>query len=177
MNLRFSDNETADLLRGFECGVDKMDDFIRVELDSFLSNHPELHLCIVHDQDDKIVAMFVTGHRVFIDYDNEIKDLPYPGKPFAFFENDGSLGEGTQYPSLEIEYLAVQQQVQGKDIGTRIIDELCQRAKSQHLLFLTVQAYHTKDYSAIPFYEKTSFFPLEEYHDDNDTLRMARSVF
>lgn len=42
--------------------------------------------------------------------------------------------------------------------------------------FMTVSAYHSKDYSAIPFYEKQGFFAIQEYSDEYDTLRMVLRV-
>lgn len=49
-------------------------------------------------------------------------------------------------------------------------------AKDRKCYFLTVDAYHSKSYSAIPFYEKQGFFALQDYSDDFDTLRMAKRV-
>lgn len=39
-----------------------------------------------------------------------------------------------------------------------------------------IDAYHDKDYSAIPFYEKCGFFALQEFSEEYDSLRMAYRV-
>ena len=80
------------------------------------------------------------------------------------------------YPSMEIDYLAVRNDLRNRGYGSRIIDEISLRAKNKHFFFLTVDAYHTKEYSAIPFYEKQGFFALQDYSDKYDTLRMAMRV-
>jgi len=49
-------------------------------------------------------------------------------------------------------------------------------AAQKDLFFLTVEAYYDNNYSAIPFYEKNGFFPLQELSPNNNTLRMAMRV-
>lgn len=49
-------------------------------------------------------------------------------------------------------------------------------AQSNGCFFLTVDAYHDDEYSAIPFYEKCGFFALQELSDEYDSLRMACRV-
>ena len=49
-------------------------------------------------------------------------------------------------------------------------------AMDKECFFLTVDAYHNAEYSAIPFYEKMGFFAIEEFSDDSDTLRMAKRL-
>ena len=43
-------------------------------------------------------------------------------------------------------------------------------------VFLTIDAYHDNEYSAIPFYEKQGFFALQEFIEDYDSLCMAYKV-
>ena len=119
--------------------------------------------------------MFVTSAGIFVDNDGEYQDIPN-GKPWGFLDGDSQIQSQTVYPSLEIDYLAVRKDVRESGIGSRIIEELSLRARGKNCFFLTVDAYHTKGYSAIPFYEKQGFFALQEYSDEYDTLRMARRV-
>lgn len=112
--LKYSREDSADILKDFECGIRAMDDFM--------------------------------------------------------------MHSGTMYPTLEIDYLAVRSDLRDKGIGTEIIAHLSETAHVKKCYFLTVDAYHTKGYTAIPFYEKQGFFALQEYSEEYDTLRMAKRV-
>ena len=72
----------------------------------------------------------------------------------------------------KIDYLAVQEEYRNQDIGSTIISQLAQLAKSQGRHFLTVDAFHDEGYSAIPFYEKNHFIAVEDYKKEQDTQRM-----
>lgn len=173
--LRFSEESSANILNGFECGIQEMDCFIQNTLDSFLENNPRYQLNIVTDDDLGLVGMFVISPGIFVDNNGEFQDIPY-GKPWSYFDDDSQIHSAIMYPSLEVDYLAVRKDVRESGIGARIIAEISLRARNKNFFFLTVDAYHTKGYSAIPFYEKQGFFALQEYSDEYDTLRMARRV-
>lgn len=173
--LRFSEESSADILNGFECGIQVMDAFIHDNLGSFLKADHRFKLTVVTDDELGIVAMFVISSGIFVDNDDAFHDIPY-GKPWSYIGEDSQILSGTMYPSLEIDYLAVRKDLRESGYGSRIIEELSSMAKSKNYYFLTVDAYHTKEYSAIPFYEKQGFFALQEYSDQYDTLRMARRV-
>ncbi|MBQ9548435.1 MAG: GNAT family N-acetyltransferase [Bacteroidales bacterium] len=162
-------------MKGFECGIQEMDGFIHGALDAFLKANPQFKLNLATDDERGIVAMFVISPGIFVDNDGEFQDIPY-GKPWSYFDEDAQMQSGTMYPSLEIDYLAVRKDVRECGYGSRIIEELSLRAKKRNFFFLTVDAYHTKGYSAIPFYEKQGFFALQEYSEEFNTLRMARRV-
>ena len=170
--LRFSEELSADILKGFECGVQEMDAFIHGDLDAFLKRDPQYQLNVVFDSEHGIVAMFVISPGIFVDNDDEFQDVPY-GKPWSYMDEDFQIQSGTMYPSLEIDYLAVRKDLRESGYGSQIIKEISLRAKTRNFFFLTVDAYHTKGYSAIPFYEKQGFFALQEYSEEYDTLRMA----
>ena len=173
--LWFSEESSANILKDFECGIQAMDDFIHLSLESFLKNDPRYKFSVAVDDDQGIVAMFVTSAGIFIDHDDEFQDLPF-GKPWGYMDEDFQMHSGLMYPSMEIDYLAVRRDLREKGYGSEIIKEITERAKLKNCFFLTVDAYHTKDYSAIPFYEKQGFFALQEYSEDYDTLRMAKRV-
>ena len=173
--LRFSEELSADILSNFECGILEMDDFIHKSLGPFLKNDPRYKLNIVTDDVFGIVAMLVTSPGIFVDNEGEFQDIPY-GKPWSYIGEDSELQSGTMFPSLEIDYLAVRKDLRGSGYGSWIITEIALMAKSKNYYFLTVDAYHSNEYSAIPFYEKQGFFALQNYSDEYDTLRMARRV-
>ena len=76
------------------------------------------------------------------------------------------------YETLEIDYLAVQEEYRNHGIGSTIISQLTQLAKRQGKHFLTVDAFHEEGYSATPFYEKNNFIAVEDYKKEQDTQRM-----
>ena len=173
--LKYSREDSADILKDFECGIRAMDDFIHSRLDSFLNNDSRYSFYVALDDEHGIVAMFVTSSGIFVDHDGEFQDLPL-GKPWGYLDDDFEMHSGTMYPTLEIDYLAVRRDLRNEGIGAEIIAHLSETAHSKRCYFLTVDAYHTKGYTAIPFYEKQGFFALQEYSEEYDTLRMAKRV-
>ena len=64
------------------------------------------------------------------------------------------------FPAIEIAYLAVEECFQGKGIGSFILEEIMKYVSclpDQKYDFVTVRAYNTDEYSAIPFYQKCGF--------------------
>lgn len=174
--LLFSKESDAKILHDFECGIDAMDEFIHGDLDSFLKNDPRYQFFVVREKEsEQIVAMYVISNGIFIDNNNEFNYLPF-GEPWGYLDDDWELHESTKYSTLEIDYLAVKRELRERGYGRQIINELSRMAAQKDLFFLTVEAYYDNNYSAIPFYEKNGFFPLQELSPNNNTLRMAMRV-
>ncbi len=173
--LRYSKELSADILKDFECVIQTMDEFIHGSLQTFLSNDSRYNFYVAVEDDLGIVAMFVTSAGIFVDHDGVFEDLPF-GKPWGYMDEDLEMHSGTMYPTLEIDYLAVRKDLRGKGYGTEILSEITNTAKCRGSYFLTVDAYHNRSYSAIPFYEKRGFFALQEFSEEHDTLRMAKRV-
>ena len=129
----------------------------------------------VSDDKQGIVAMVVTSSGHFVDYGGEFQDVPH-GDAWGYLDDNGAIQNGAMYPTLEIDYLAVRKDLREKGYGTAIIAELSKMARDKGCFFLTVDAYHDTCYSAIPFYEKCGFFALEDFSEDQETLRMAKRV-
>ena len=75
----------------------------------------------------------------------------------------GSREKKYSYPALEITYFAIDKNYRGQGLGRELIEVIVERAKTQDVaacLFLTVNALHTKEYSAVGFYEKCKFAKL-----------------
>lgn len=173
--LRYSEESSADILKGFECGIQVMDEFIRGPLKDFLKDDPRYQLFVARDDKNGIVAMFVISTGAFVKQGDGFEDLP-PGKPWSYFDEDLQIRNGSRYPTVEIDYLAVRKDLREKGYGTEILGKIMETAKQRGCFFLTVDAYHDQEYSAIPFYEKQGFFALEEYSIKYDALRMAVRV-
>lgn len=173
--LRYSKESYANVLDDFECGIPKMDEFIHESLNDFLMNDPRYSFFVAEEEGLGIVAMFVISSGMFIDHDEEFDDIPF-GKPWGYMGEDLQMHSGMMYPTLEIDYLAVRKDLRTKGFGREIIEELSRIAHSKGCFFLTVDAYHDCDYSAIPFYEKCGFFALQDFSENYDSLRMACKV-
>ena len=173
--MSFSKEERTDLLNGFECGIQVMDEFIRTQLDDLLSNDPRYSLYVVRNDGTDIVAFFVISTGAFVDDMGEYAELP-SGEPWGYLDEDLGPQACQRFPTLEIDYLAVRQDCRKKGIGHQVMLELIGLATERNVFFLTVDAYYDPSYSAIPFYEKQGFFALQEYSVDSNTLRMAMRV-
>lgn len=173
--LRYSKESSAGMLKEFECGIPAMDSFIHEALDTLIKNDTRYSFYVVEEEGVGIVAMFVTSRGGFLDRDEEFEELSF-GKPWSYIGKDSQMHSGMMYPTLEIDYLAVRKDLRNKGYGSEILAELSKMAQDSGCYFLTVDAYHDAEYSAIPFYEKRGFFPLQELSEDYDTLRMAYRV-
>lgn len=173
--LRYIKELSTDILKDFECGIQIMDEFIHGSLETFLKNDPRYYFYVAVEDDLGIVAMFVISAGIFVDHDGEFEDIPF-GKPWGYMDEDLKMHSGTMYPTIEIDYLAVRKDLREKGYGTEILAEITNTAKRKGCYFLTVDAYHDRGYSAIPFYEKRGFFALQEFSEENNTLRMAKRV-
>lgn len=173
--LRFSREISTDILIDFECGIQKMDEFIHGSLDTFLKNDPRYNFYVAVEDGLGVVGMFVTSAGIFVDHDGEFEDLPF-GKPWGYMDEDLEMHSGTMYPTIEIDYLAVRKDLRERGYGTEILTEITEAARRKGCYFLTVDAYYDREYSAIPFYEKLGFFALQEFSEEHETLRMAKRV-
>lgn len=168
--LHFQKQDSHYILRDFYCGVAKMDMFISDGLE-YILQEPKYHFYIVRDDNDVIVAMFVFSEGKVIRGKDEYIEIVDDGTPHAIFEG-GCVIDRICYETLEIDYLAVQEEYRNNGIGTTIISELSKLAKQQGKHFLTVDAFHEDGYSAIPFYEKNQFIAVEDFKAEQDTQRM-----
>lgn len=168
--LHFQKQESHYILQDFYCGVLKMDSFIKDGLEYILKD-PRYNFYVVKDDNEAIVAMFVYSEGKVIRGKDEYIEIIDDGCPHAVF-NDGCIIDAVCYETLEIDYLAVQEEYRNQGIGSTIISQLAQLAKGQGRHFLTVDAFHEEGYSAIPFYEKNHFIAVEDYKKEQDTQRM-----
>lgn len=168
--LHFQKQTSHFILQDFYCGVPKMDSFIRDGL-CYILKDPKYNFYIVRNDDNDIVAMFVYSDGVVIREKNEFHEIIDTGSPYAIFEG-GYIVDKICYYTLEIDYLAVQEEYRNQGIGSTIIAQLAHLAQSLGKHFLTVDAFHEPTYSAIPFYEKNQFIAVEDYKETQDTMRM-----
>lgn len=126
---------------------------------------------------DSIVAMLTLGEDTLC-LDEDDKDEMRSGflpKPIIALEEEDYLAENV-FPAVEITYLAVEKSERGQGIGEFIIKEVEQKIHRDRpeCEFLTVEAYHKKDYSAVGFYSHCDFNAAELPLGYKDTLRMYK---
>lgn len=163
------------VLADFNCGVQIMDDFIHHNLEAYVQQCAcsPYYLC---DEDGCTVAFFVIRFDGLVVVKEKAKnkfDNKYGVKLPETYPVD-------VYPSIEIEYLAVAEEFRLQGIGTEcieqiaiIVDEIRTRTDIQ---FISVSAYHSQEYSAIGFYKKCDFIPLEEVDNSKDSIRMCKTL-
>lgn len=169
-------------LKDFCCGVSKMDEFIHDGglKESVLNDYCKVYS--VRDQEGKLVAFFALSYdSLQLDVDdvedlqNGWSDTSTPQPTDEYFDTFWSK---VHYPALEIAYLAVDKDCQKRHIGTQIleaIEDMARRQKFAGCQFLTVGAYHSKDYSAVKFYSKNHFAKATPV-PIHDTLRMYHNL-
>ena len=167
------------ILADFYCGLPTMDDYIH---GGGLQRHISAHECkfsVVRSAEDGIVAMFVISKgQLFLDEDcKDDLEMKFPGigeEPIvAEYWKTGC------FPSLEIDYLAVRQDCRQSErhVGSWVIRKIMSYAPEYgNPLFLSVAAYSTREYSAVPFYHHNGFWSAEFPNMNIDTLRMYRIV-
>lgn len=175
-DLIFERIDNASVLSNFVCGIKEMDDFIHTRLQSYIdSTNSETYKISMKDE---IVAM-LTLKEDSLQLDDDDKDdmrhgfVPKPqiALDLPFYLKD------TIFPSIEIAYLAVSVKHQIKGIGKYILEAVERKTKTEHpdCQFITVDAYIGDGYSAVGFYSKCRFEPLELPHGGyKNTLRMYK---
>lgn len=176
-NLVVTEETDVSVLEGFYCGLPIMDDYIH---DGRLQEHVTTHSCrfaVVRTQSGEIVAMFVISKGTLRLDEDCIDDIKLK---FECAEIDPEvlswLDEGV-FPSLEIDYLAVKKDLRESDmhIGRWVIQKIMTYAKDyDNPMFVSVDAYTSKDYSAVGFYRKNLFLCGELPGMQYDTIRMYR---
>jgi len=157
-SLDYERTDDMSVLSDFYCGIDEMDTYIHNRLQAKIDGMPELESYIIREDGD-IVAM------------TAIRE-----KPLELRKSDG---ERFSIDALEIEYLAVRQDLRETGIGELIIQWIDEKARNEHshCRYLSVNALVDPDYgySAVPFYEKCSFIARKS-HAMAVAVRMTRII-
>lgn len=154
-------------LKTFKSGIKQMDDFIH----DYLAACSTSHFCVTYyvrlQPKGEIVALFsLSNDSVDLDED-DFDDMRIGAAGTDLPLVDDSFRERFEqkctYPALEITYLAVQEKYQRLKIGTTLIDFIANMARNKSAygcVFLTVNALHIEEYSAVPFYAANDFAKL-----------------
>ena len=169
----------ASVLADFYSGVKSMDEFIHNRLSVFLRVYKDSRFYVLRNEDGLVLAMCVlSSGQLFLDEDCK-DDLRIKFPDIDEREDLKEYWQGGLFPSIEINYLAVNQDYQGKHIGSKIIDTISKFKDDDfynHPLFISVDALCTKEYSAVGFYDRCRFLASEYMNMKLDTLRMYRTI-
>lgn len=137
-DLIFERASGIEALSSFHCGIRELDLLIhrRAEglRDFILENNCEAFI-VFHQ--DKAVAVFVYSKGVLVTADGN-------------------------HDATEIDFIAVREDYQNHGIGTRILNVITLNSIQNDRHFLTVGAFINKRYSAVGFYEKIGFEPIDQ---------------
>ena len=169
-------------LESFCSGVEAMDVFIRGGFRLSVDNH----YCSAYivKLKEELVGIFALSFDS-LDLDAEDREelqsgVSSTGIPSVDINYKDTFYAKPRYPALDIAYLAIQEKWRGIGIGSFLVDEIADRARTQTFAgcqFLTVEALATKEYSAVGFYERCGFTANEVRKPYKDTLRMYRTLF
>lgn len=157
--------EEDEKIKSFSCGDADLDDFILNEAPFY--RDALLAVSYVMEQDDKPIAYFsLANDRVSIqDFETNTE--------FNRFRRHRFVNEKRikSYPAVKVGRFAVSNSVRCEGIGSMLLDFI----KAYFIIdnktgyrFVTVDAYR----SAISFYEKNGFLPLQEEDDENTPTRL-----
>lgn len=157
--------EEDEKIKSFSCGDADLDDFILNEAPFY--RDALLAVSYVMEQDDKPIAYFsLANDRVSIqDFETNTGFNRFRRHRFVNGKRIKS------YPAVKVGRFAVSNSVRGEGIGSMLLDFI----KAYFIIdnktgcrFVTVDAYR----SAISFYEKNGFLPLQEEDDENTPTRL-----
>ena len=177
-NLHLKLEQDASILSDFYSGIDAMDTFIHTRLSAFLRAY-KCRFYVLRNEQGIIVAMFVVSAGQLV-LDEDCKDdlrMKFPD--IEEWPELKDYWEAGVFPSIEIDYLAVRQEYRNQHIGKDIISIIESFKDDEfynHPLFLSVDAYCTRTYSAVKFYDKCRFWAAEFINQSLDTLRMYRRL-
>ena len=169
-------------LEGFHSGIPDIDRFISTGLKDCIDSH----LCIpysCYDSDGNLIAFFALSFDS-LDLDSDDKYDLRNGYSFASIpnipQNYDVFWEKSRYPSLEITYFAVRKDLQRQGIGTSILKAITQMARKQTVAgcqFLTVNALHLHNYSAVGFYRSFGFSQYGNIAITSDIVPMYCTLY
>ncbi len=169
--------EDASILSDFVCGVDEMDDFIHHALDAHIQTSGEDYKYYIVKIRDVIVAFFSTKPNSFFLNKENVEDKLFGdlAMPVIASSDPDDYFKYPFFESIEIEYLAVRKEYRNKEIGRTIVAVLSEKYKNQYE-WMTVLAFQGNDYSAVGFYKKCGFEPMESEDSvkDKDNRKMCK---
>ena len=166
---------TGNASESFTCGEPRIDSFLRS--DAFLchqNHYLSLYEAFIQNTGE-IIAYFSLSNDViqFPDHSDR-QDLIELLSPSISSEYRELFGEQLYYPAVNIPYLAVHKDFQGRNIGSGIIRFIYQTYQNIHYSgcqFITIDAINKAN--TLRFYEKNGF----EYLTLNDAYKPTRRMF
>lgn len=181
MRLRFQRITDISLFNDFHCGVPAMDRFIHDSL-QWCIDYNYCHVYAIYLSDEIIAMVALSNDSLTLDLsDKEEMQAGFFPKPELSFDYQDTFWAKSNYPALEITYLAVREDKRRCGIGEFIVEAIAQKAMDpgQNIAgcqFLTVEAYNNADYNAVGFYSRCDFIAAELPNPNKETLRMFKLI-
>ena len=154
--------DNTSTLSNFYCGIKAMDDFIHDSKNGLLK-YIQAHLTnlwIIRKNQETIALFSLSKNSVVINtWDKENLKMNAVDIVDDFFYTKSN------YPSVEIDYLAIKEPYRKKGLGEYILALILAKVREDKLsatLFLSLDAYDSKEYSSVAFYKKCGFL-INEY--------------
>lgn len=119
------EKEDLHYIKNFSCGNEQLDAFFIQDVIKCIDSHYVVAYCAKLKNDNKIVAIFTLANDAIILTNNSDSD-DFKEENYNLFseEYQAIFKEQSSYPAINIAHLAVENQYQGKGIGSHIIDYL-----------------------------------------------------
>lgn len=169
-------------LRGFQCGIKEMDDFIQNNLQYSIDSH----FCVpyVLKDGEEVVAFYALCFDSLVfpqDYfDDFMEGYSLTKKPILPARYLETFKNKQHYPAIDISYFAVDKKYQRRHIGSALLEDIINRTKLQNYAgcqFVVVDALITPEYNAISFYSRNGFDICEDKKAYKDCVRMYRALY
>ena len=119
LHLHLKLEQDASILADFYSGIEAMDTFIHTRLNAFLKAY-NCRFYVLRDEQGIVIAMFVTSAGyLYLDEDCK-EDLRLKFPAIEEWPELKDYWEAGVFPSIEIDYLAVQKEYRNQHIGTDI---------------------------------------------------------
>ena len=143
----------------FSCGVKELDDFFRYETKECVRHRYLSAYCGVSDSTNEIIAAFTLMNDALMITGADEKDIFIDDLRFeAESETVDFFSRQSSFPAINIGHLGVSEKVQGRGIGTAIIDlvvDTFSKYRQAGCQFITVDALNNSD--TIRFYQLNGF--------------------
>lgn len=160
-------------LDGFVCGIAEIDNIIIEYLPDIIRKGSSNVYVVREKSCEDVLSVFALSKTEVCLDTYDIRELH---DDYSDIEDEDVKYE--YFPAMEIDLLAVRDKYRNSHIGKKIIETIRNRFENfgfGDCLFVVVDAYYKKGYTAVPFYERCGFRMIGQF-PTVDTIRMFRSI-
>ncbi len=163
-SIRIRRLDENDIVVGFDCGDDDLNDFISHDANLYYRARIATSYVLENTESNDIIGYFSLAHDKI-----SLTDFPSNSAYNRFRKKFFARGKMFKsYPAIKICRLATDSKYRGKGIGAMIVNMIVASYRNDSKAgcrFVTVDAYS----SAVPFYLSRGFIPLSKEDEESDT--------